>query len=151
MQRESHIVLLFEDGITNEDCIIYAIELAMRMKCSLAVLMLMPDKRNETKADTEMLNNTINKALKAGIKATGDVRYGDKASEFLKFIAKISSLHTIVWGSREHTLNKKKLKRTNYWLNKLTETITCPIVSPMPKSGKAHILGNSSTTFKKES
>ena len=67
-------------------------------------------------------------------KVTKGIRYGDKATELLRYLAVHSGLAVIVRGSDERMVGKLGTGKPHHWLNKITGLLPCSIVSPIPRT-----------------
>jgi hypothetical protein len=134
MVEQKKIVILFEDGKIRKEIISYAVELARRMESALSLLMLMTDGEMGTMALVEDNLDTIVEIVQNyGIPVKKELRYGDKTSEFLKFLASGHHPSTIVWGSNDKVITKKGGK-PGHWLTKAARHVGCTIVSPTIKN-----------------
>jgi len=130
------ILLVLEDGIFREESVCYAIKLARRIDCSVSALMLVAnigrDPSNE--GNEKLVLAKIISMIKAeNINTRGLIRYGDKASEFLKHLADNPSFLTIVWGGEEKTFSGRNMKKTDAWFSKIKTNIRCPVIRPTVK------------------
>ncbi len=127
-------MVLFEDGKIRKEAILYAVELARRLESTVSVLMLMTDSQQEAKG---LIENNLDAVLetikKNGIPAKKNIRYGDKTSELLKFLAADHHLSVIVWGSNDNVITKRGGK-PGHWLTKAAGLVGCSIVSPIIKN-----------------
>jgi hypothetical protein len=95
--------------------------------------MLMTDDEKETMDLIENNLDTIVETIQNhGIPAKKEIRYGDKTSELLKFIAAGLHPYTIVWGSNDNVITKRGGK-PGHWLTKAARHVGCSIVSPIIK------------------
>jgi hypothetical protein len=134
MMEQKKIMVLFEDGKIRNETVLYAVELARRMDSVLSVLMLMTDKDKETEDLIEDKLDTIMETVqKYEIPIKCNIRYGDKTSEFLKFLASDHHPSTIVWGSNDKVITKRGGK-PGHWLTKAARHVGCSIVSPTIKN-----------------
>jgi K+-sensing histidine kinase KdpD len=134
MAEQKRIMVLFEDGKIRNETILYAIELARRMESALSVLMLLTDEDEKSKNFVEAELDTIVETIqKDGIQAKREIRYGDKTSELLKFLASDHHPSTIVWGSNDNVITKRGGK-PGHWLTKTARHVGCSIVSPIIKN-----------------
>ncbi|SPD72586.1 hypothetical protein PITCH_A140066 [uncultured Desulfobacterium sp.] len=127
------ILILFEDGKIRKESIAYGIELGRRMDCSLCVLMLM---EGTEKGNSSIWESVLNGAIKTiddeGIGAECGIRYGDKTSEFLKFLAVGPYPSAIVWGSNAGVITERG-RKPGHWFTRVAENVGCPVVSPTIK------------------
>jgi hypothetical protein len=134
MMEQKKIMVLFEDGKIRNETVLYAVELARRMDSVLSVLMLMTDKDKETEDLIEDKLDTIMETVqKYEIPIKSNIRYGDKTSEFLKFLASDHHPCTIIWGSNDNVITKRGGK-PGHWLTKAARHVGCSIVSPIIKN-----------------
>jgi hypothetical protein len=128
-------LVIFEDGSIREDALHYAVELTRRMDGSLSVLILNDSQaeRMEERHRREF-DSVVKKLSWEGIQGPADIRYGDKASELLKFIALAPSFHTLIWGGEDHVLKAHRSKKRGHWFVKVAKDVGCPIVTPVIKS-----------------
>ena len=134
MAEQKKIMVLFEDGKIRKETVLYAVELARRMESALSVLMLLTDGETKSKDFVEADLDTIVETIqKYGIQAKSEIRYGDKTSELLKFLAADDHPSTIVWGSNDKVITKRGGK-PGHWLTKAAKHVGCSIVSPIIKN-----------------
>jgi hypothetical protein len=134
MAEQKRIMVLFEDGKIRNETILYAVELARRMESTLSVLMLMADTESEAKGLVDSRLDTIVETVQQyGIPVKKSIRYGDKTSELLKFLASDHHPSTIVWGSNDNVITKRGGK-PGHWLTKAARHVGCSIVSPIIKN-----------------
>ena len=133
MTREKKILVLFEDHIIRKESVQYSIELAQRMRMPVALLMLVSNESNAALSEDDMDQELLEPFHRAHINVSKEVRYGDKATEFLKYLAVNSSLEVIVWGSDEKMVGKLGAGKSHLWLNRMTELLPCTIVSPVSR------------------
>lgn len=132
--EQKKIMVLFEDGKIRKESILYSIELARRMESTLCVLMLITDgERDAKKVIDEKLDSIVETINSNGIPATKEIRYGDKTSELLKFLAADHHPSTIVWGSNAKVITKQGGK-PGHWFTKVARHVGCSIVSPTIKN-----------------
>ena len=134
MAKLNKIMVLFEDGKIRMETVLYAVELARRMESGITVLMLLTN--NEINSEDFVEKNIVNvvEAIKgSGIQVKGEIRYGDKTSEFFKFLASDYHPSTIVWGSNAKVITKWGGKR-GHWFSKAIRHIGCSIVTPTIKN-----------------
>ena len=125
------MLLLYEDGDARETSARYAAELARRLEGQLVVLMLTGPERVETGIDVKQsLDSTLQLITELGVAARGAWRRGDKASEFIKFLAQSPRFSTMVWGGREAVMEGSHSGRSAHWLNRVGGEANCPIVTP---------------------
>ncbi len=129
------LLVIFEDGSIRKGVLHYAVELARRMDGSLSVLILNDSQSEPMEArHRREFDNTVQKLSWEGIQGPADIRYGDKASELLKFIALAPPFHTLIWGGEDHVLKTHRLKKKGHWFTKIAKDVGCPIVTPVIKS-----------------
>jgi hypothetical protein len=134
MVEQKKIMVLFEEGKIRKETVLYAVELARRMESALCLLMLITDGETESKNLIEAHLDTMVKSIHHdGIPAKMEIRYGDKTSEFLKFLASDHHPSTIVWGSNDKVITKRGGK-PGHWLTKAARHVGCSIVSPTIKN-----------------
>jgi len=127
-------MVLFEDDKIRKETISYAVELARRLESGICVLMLMADGKIESKRGIERNLHTVLETIKKhGIATKGEIRCGDKTSEFLKFLALNHRLSAIVWGSNDNVITKHGGK-SGHWLTRAARHLECSIVSPTIKN-----------------
>lgn len=134
MLREKKILVLFEEGIIRGESLLYSIELARRLNLPIAVLMLVSDESKVFVAEDSLVRELLKPIERAQIGVSKEIRYGDKATELLKYLASNSSPAAIVWGSDQKTVGKLGWRKPNHWLNKLSGLLPCSIVSPVSKT-----------------
>jgi len=135
MAREKEILVLFEDCKIREESVLYSIELARRLKMPILLLMLVTDASMASCPEEVLVKKLLEPIQRARIKVSKDIRYGDKATELLKYLAVHSGLAVIVWGSDEKMVGKLGSGKPHHWLGKLTGMLPCSIVSPVPRGG----------------
>ncbi len=128
-----------EDGAFHVESVYYAINLAKRIDCSISVLMLV----SNAECDPEGLNSEqgiLKKILKSiraeKVNVQAKIRYGDKASEFLKHIAGSPSFAVTVWGGKEEFVGGRNKTKKKHWFSKIKANIRCPVVRPTIKDHK---------------
>ncbi|MCP4196302.1 MAG: universal stress protein [Proteobacteria bacterium] len=128
-------LVIFEDGSIREDALHYAVELTRRMDGSLSVLIL-NDSQSEYSEERHKweFDTVVQKLSWEGIQGPADIRYGDKASELLKFIALAPSFHTLIWGGEDQVLKAQRSKKKGHWFAKVAKDVGCPIVTPVIKN-----------------
>ena len=134
MAREKEILVLFEDCNIREESVLYSIELARRLQMPILLLMLIADASRTSCSEEVLVKELLEPIQRARIKVSKDIRYGDKATELLKYLAAHSGLAVIVWGSDERMVGKLGSGKPHHWLNKLTGMLPCSIVSPVPRN-----------------
>ena len=134
MVKEKKILFLCEDCNIREESVLYSIELARRLETSILLLMLVAEASRASCSEDVLVKELIKPIQKARVKVSKDIRYGDKATELLKYLAVHSSLAVIVWGSDEGMVGKLGAGKPHHWLNKLTGMLPCSIVSPIPRN-----------------
>lgn len=133
-----NFLVVFEDDVICKNTLAYAVEFTRRMKGSLSLLML-KDMLKESDAidDNKRLQKELDSLfehLEANdFKKSMVVRFGDKASELLKFVALSPSFHSLIWGGDKDVLRKIN-KRRNHWLAKIVADIGLPVVIPITKN-----------------
>ena len=132
---QKKILVLLEDGIIQEESVLYSIELARRLELPIALLMLVSDESNISDAEQILVKELMEPIAQARVEVSQEVRAGDKATELLKYLARNSSLTTIVWGSGRRMVGKLGVGKTHHWLNRMKGLIPCSIVSPISKKG----------------
>ncbi|MBU1170906.1 MAG: hypothetical protein KKD44_15205 [Proteobacteria bacterium] len=139
MDAQRHLVLVLENGVADESIIHYSLKLAKRMDCAISVLMLVSyDKENHAQADMgkRVLLHAEEIIKKEGIRVDHEIRQGDKASEFLKYIAVAPTIAAIIWGSDEKIVTGRRRKKSEHWFEKVRPHITYPIVTPRTRAKK---------------
>jgi hypothetical protein len=130
------ILLVLEDGTFHEESVFYAINLAKRIDCSISVLMLL---KNAERAPEELdskrrIVKEILKVIRAEkVNAQAKIRYGNKASEFLKHLAGNPSFAAAVWDGKKDFVSGCNIKKGEHWFAKIKANIRCPIVRPTVK------------------
>lgn len=139
MISDKWILLVLEDGAFHAESVYYAINLAKRIDCSISVLMLAAN----AECDSEGLNSEqgiVKKILKAiraeKVNVQAKIRYGDKASEFLKHLAGSPSFAATVWGGKEEFVAGRNKIKKKHWFSKIKANIRCPVVRPTIKDRK---------------
>jgi hypothetical protein len=131
----NRFLVIFEDGSIREDAIHYAVELTRRMDGSLSVLILNDSESEHMAARHKReFDRVVQKLSWEGILGPADIRYGDKASELLKFIALAPAFHTLIWGGEDHVLKAYRSKKKGHWFAKVAKDVGCPIVTPVIKN-----------------
>lgn len=134
MAEAKKILILFEDGNIRKESILYGIQLGRRMESSLRVLMLMAGTEKDNNSQWEgILNGALETISHKGIPIECEIRYGDKTSELLKFLAVGPHLSAIVWGSNARVITERG-RKPGHWFTKAAEQVGCPIVSPTIKN-----------------
>ncbi len=130
MSTSKLILLIFENGDIQEESLHYSIELARRMESSLIVLMLM-DRVHEANSGAEdrVLAETVRRIHSGSPMVQSSIRYGDKASELLKFLASIPVPSTVVWGSDEKVITSGRDRKSKHWFASIRAEFNCPIVT----------------------
>jgi len=134
MLREKKILVLFEEGIIRGESLLYSIELARRLNLPIAVLMLVSDESKVFVAEDLLVRELMEPIERAQIGVSREIRYGDKATELLKYLASNSSPAAIVWGSDQKTVGRLGWRKPHHWLNKLAGLLPCSIVAPISKN-----------------
>jgi len=134
MAGQKTIMLLFEDGKIRQESLLYGVELAKRMKNNLTLLLLMTDGELLDKNGLEeRFRASIDFIRREGIRVSGEIRYGDKTSEFLKFLALGNDPSAIIWGSNAKVITDCG-RKPGHWFIKAAKHVRCSIVSPTMKS-----------------
>jgi hypothetical protein len=134
MTEQNKIMILFEDGKIRKETVSYAVELARRMESGLSVLMLMHDGTISNKnCIKESLDAVADAIQQNGITAKTEIRYGDKTSELIKFLASDRHPTTVIWGSNDNVITKRGTK-PGHWLTRAAKHVGCSIVSPTIKN-----------------
>lgn len=130
MSGEKTIMLLFEDGKIRQESLLYAVELAKRLQKGLRLLVLMGDGdlRDKTLLE-ERFQSALASIRRQGVGATGEIRYGDKTSEFYKFLAVSHDPSAIIWGGNAKVITHRG-RKPGHWFTKAAEQVRCSIVSP---------------------
>ena len=135
MPEKRHILLVLENGIAEEAKVRYAMELARRMDCRVSLLMLVP---NETAGGNGEGQQVFSEAVKQleteDLSGNHDIRYGDKASELIKYIAAAPTLAAIIWGSDGDIVTGRRRKKSEHWFEKVRPHIHAPIVTPKTRA-----------------
>lgn len=139
MTREKKILVLFEDHVVRQESVQYSIELAQRMGMPVALLMLISNESDASSSEDVQVKKLLEPFQRAQISVSEEIRYGDKATELLKYLAVNSSPAVIVWGSDEKMVGKLGAGKPHLWLNKMTELLPCSIVSPISRK---KVIGN---------
>ena len=128
------ILLVLEDGQLPDECICYSIKLAKRMECSISVLMLSNHSTRQNDSEIkDVLMPVLDTIRSEGINTNGDVVTGDKASSFLKHLARMPSISAIVWGGRQSIGREGMKQKGDNWFSKVKSSIQCPVVKPEVK------------------
>jgi len=94
----------------------------------------MADTESEAKGLVDSRLDTIVETVQQyGIPVKKSIRYGDKTSELLKFLASDHHPSTIVWGSNDNVITKRGGK-PGHWLTKAARHVGSTIVSPIIKN-----------------
>lgn len=134
MTEEKKILFLCEDCNIREESVLYSIELARRLQMPILLLMLVSDPLHAFCPDDVLVKELMEPIQQARIQVSKDIRYGDKATELLKYLAVHSGLAVIVWGSDERMVGNLGTGKPYHWLNKLKGTLPCSIVSPIQRT-----------------
>ena len=138
MKKDKKILVLFEDGIIRDESVLYSIELARRLGLQVECLMLVSTESLLFGVENKLVD-TLTKTIKeAQMEVSTEIRYGDKATELLKYMAANSNPAAIVWGSDGNMVGKFGTGRSHHWLNKLSNMLPCSIVAPVAKKKKEH-------------
>ena len=136
MMSDKWILLLLEDGVFYEESLYYAINLAKRIDCSISVLMLVANNARGSeglKNEQKIVKKIINAIKAEKINTQSKIRYGDKASEFLKHLAGSPSFAATVWGGEEEFAAVRNKTKKKHWFSKIKANIRCPVVRPTIK------------------
>ena len=136
MPERRHLLLVLENGIAEVAKVRYAVELARRMDCVVSVLMLVPyDGGNAQKTGPQQaFNHAVALLENQNLSGFHDIRYGDKASEFIKYIAVAPTLAAIIWGSDGDIVTGRRRKKSEHWFEKVRPHIHIPIVTPRTRA-----------------
>lgn len=135
MPDRRHILLVLENGIADMAKVRYAVELARRMDCVVSILMLIPyDTKHMGSSGQHAFNHAVAMLQHEGISGHHDIRYGDKASEFIKYIAVAPTLAAIIWGSDGEIVTGRRRKKSEHWFEKVRPHIHTPIVTPRTRA-----------------
>jgi K+-sensing histidine kinase KdpD len=132
---QKKILVLLEDGVIQEESVLYSIELARRLELPIALLMLVSDESNISEAEEVLVKELMEPIVQAQVEVSKEVCSGDKATELLKYLATNSNLTTIVWGSDRRMVGKLGVGKPHHWLNRMKGLLPCSIVSPISKKG----------------
>jgi len=126
------VLLVFEDGDVRQESIQYSVELVRRTGGELQLLMLVGHDRVGPALEQvrQRFSAAVEAACNLGLTPGSELRAGDKASEFLKFLAYAPACSTVVWGSSEQALLGRRRGRPRHWLGRLGREVSCPIVTP---------------------
>lgn len=134
-----HILLVLENGVVDSAIVDYAVKLAKRMDCIISILMLVSYDRENT-IDDDLGEKALIAAgvhiKNEGLTVNHDIRQGDKASEFLKYIAVAPTIAAIIWGSDGDIVTGRRRKKSEHWFEKVRPHITYPIVTPRTRAKK---------------
>lgn len=134
MTKQKKVLVLFEDGVIQKECILYSVELARRLKLPVALLMLVSADSYAFGIERVLAEEILKPIELSQIEVTSDIRYGDKATELLKYLAASSSPAAIVWGSGRKPAGKHGVGKAQHWLNRLSSLLPCSIVSPVARN-----------------
>ena len=134
MIKQKKVLVLFEDGVIKTESILYSVELARRLKLPVALLMLVSTELKTFDIENVLAREITERIEPAKIEATSEIRYGDKATELLKYLAANSNPAAIVWGSEREIVGQLGTGKPHHWLNKLSHLLPCSIVSPIAKN-----------------
>lgn len=141
----NHVLLVTDSAHVHEESFFYAKELAKRMDLAIHALILA---RSEASADLrgsigEVLEKIISSAKAEGISATGSSRFGDQASELLKYLAIHPGTQCLVWGGDPEILRETGKKHSSHWLLRVKSELDCPIAGAMGKKSELRaVAGN---------
>ena len=138
MKKQKKILVLFEDGITQDESVLYSVELARRLGLQIEFLMLISAEPKQDEVEDFPTENLTDLIEKAQMEVSSEIRYGDKATELLKYMAANSNPAAIVWGSDGNMVGKIGTGKSHHWLNKLSNLLPCSIVAPVAKNRKEH-------------
>lgn len=146
------ILILLDGPVVRSEVTRYSVELALRMKAKLYLLMLLrwrnlPGSGGPWSLISKqgMLREKAKQALQgclkeiqgSGVDAEGAVRQGDPASELLKYLAESKPFQAVIWGGNESFLRRKGIPKRDHWLERVREELDCALVIPfLRKSGK---------------
>ena len=136
INSEHWILLLLEDGVFNEESVCYAINLAKRIDCSISVLMLVANNARGAEGfnnEQRIVKKIINAIKAEKINTQVKIKYGDKASEFLKHLASSPSFAATVWGGEEDFAAGRNKTGKEHWFSKIKANIQSPVVRPTIK------------------
>ena len=94
MTLQKKILVLLEDGIIQEESVLYSIELARRLELPIALLMLVSDESDISEAEEVLVKELMEPIVQAQVEVSKEVCSGDKAAELLKYLATNSNLTT---------------------------------------------------------
>lgn len=130
MVARNHVVLLVEHGQWESVHQRFALDLAKRLDCALAVLVLAeagPDAQSAKPDD--LVASLLDAAAEDGVEIHAEVRQGDQASELLKFLAARPSVRALIWGGDDAALTSVPGRKSKHWFARLRHQIACPIVT----------------------
>ncbi len=131
------ILLVMEDEAFRAESVLYTVNLAKRINCSVSVLMLTENSDDRDDSSTDKQDNvekTLDMIKAEGVYVQGMTRHGDKASALLKHLATYPSFEAMIWGGKQELTSKHGLKRPDHWLAKIRTMIQCSVVSPTKKA-----------------
>lgn len=136
MPERRHILLVLENGTADVAMVRYAMELARRMDCVVSMLMLIPYETGHpgNTGHHQAFNHAVTQLKSKNLSGLHDIRYGDKASEFIKYIAVAPTLAAIIWGSDGDIVTGRRRKKSEHWFEKVRPHIHVPIVTPRTRA-----------------
>ncbi len=140
MQRNTIIVVIFEDLNIREVAVHYAAVLAQRINARIIFLLLM-EYSSDSKDELELLKQKykniilkrISKIIDNNISVQAEVMVGNRRSEFYKFLASHRAFHTAVWGGDENAAIEKTGRSSGHWMASIKDELSCPLVIPKKK------------------
>ena len=139
MIKKKKILVIFEDGIIQDESVLYSVELARRLGLQIAFLMLISAESKLNGVEDLLAEKLTDLIEKAQMEISSEIRCGDKATELLKYMAANSNPAAIVWGSDGNMVGKIGTGKSHHWLNKLSNLFPCSVVAPVAKKRKGHL------------
>lgn len=130
-----HVLLVTDTEKVHEESFFYARELAKRMNLALHTLILgsYAASDDERRLVEQALDDIIASARAEGISATGSSKFGDQASELLKYLAIHPGTQCLVWGGDPGVMREGNKKHSSHWLLRVRSELDCPIAGATGK------------------
>lgn len=131
----NHVLLVTDSAYLHEESFFFAKELAKRMGLAINVLILADSgvSSDERRRIDLSLENTAASARAEGITAEAYARFGDQASELLKYLATHSGTRCLVWGGDPGIMLEPVKKNSSHWLMRVRGELDCPIAGALGK------------------
>lgn len=134
-------MVLSDCPAVREEAIKYAIGLAGRLDAFVVLLFVLsrdegassPEARAEYETAGQSAKAFHERIERAGLSVESEIRLGEPASEFLKFLAGVGMFQAIVWGGGEEVIGRSGRPARSHWLEKVRGLLECPVVAPSKK------------------